>query len=59
MIESKIPQKERLIRLNDIARKQMILIQNNKSLNELQYLQNNKIIHFYNKKNKWQIKIKK
>ena len=35
-----IPQRERLIRLNNIARKQMNLLQNNKSLDNLKYIEN-------------------
>ena len=35
MIESNISQRERLIKLNDIARKQMNLLQNNKSIDNL------------------------
>ena len=38
--EMKIPQNERLIRLNNIARKQMELLKNNKSLNNLEYIEN-------------------
>ena len=40
LIEMKIPQNERLIRLNNIARKQMELLKNNKSLNNLEYIEN-------------------
>ena len=40
LIEMKIPQKERLIRLNNIARKQMELLKNNKSFNNLEYIEN-------------------
>lgn len=40
LIEMKIPQKERLIRLNNIARKQMELLKNNKSFNHLEYIEN-------------------
>jgi hypothetical protein len=36
----KIPQNERLIRLNNIARKQMTLLENNKSFNNLEYVEN-------------------
>ena len=35
LIEMKIPQSERLVRLNNIARKQMELLKNNKSFNNL------------------------
>ena len=38
--EMKIPQNERLIRLNNIARKQMELLKNNKSFNNLEYIEN-------------------
>ncbi len=41
LIEMKIPQSERLIRLNNIAKKQMELLKNNKSLKNLEYLENN------------------
>ena len=40
LIEMKIPQNERLIRLNNIARKQMELLKNNKSFNNLEYIKN-------------------
>ena len=40
LIEMKISQKERLIRLNNIARKQMELLKNNKSFNNLEYIEN-------------------
>ena len=40
LIEMKIPQNERLIRLNDMARKQMKLLKNNKSFNNLEYIEN-------------------
>ena len=36
----KIPQNERLVRLNNIARKQMELLKNNKSFNNLKYIEN-------------------
>ena len=36
----KIPQNERLIRLNNIARKQMELLKNNKTFNNLEYMEN-------------------
>ena len=39
LIKMNIPQKERLIRLNDIARKQMELFINSKSFNNLKYLE--------------------
>ena len=35
-----IPQNERLIRLNNIARKQMQLLKNNKSFGNLEYIEN-------------------
>ena len=35
-----IPQNERLIRLNNIARKQMELLKNNKTFNNLEYMEN-------------------
>ena len=38
--EMKIPQNEKLIRLNNIARKQMELLKNNKSFNNLEYIEN-------------------
>ena len=40
LIEMKIPQNERLIILNNIARKQMELLKNNKSFNNLGYIEN-------------------
>ena len=40
LIEMKIPQNERLIRLNNIARKQMELLKNNRSFNNLEYIEN-------------------
>lgn len=40
LIEMKIPQNKRLIRLNNIARKQMELLKNNKSFNNLEYIEN-------------------
>ena len=35
-----IPQNERLIRLNNMARKQMELLKNNKTFNNLEYIEN-------------------
>ena len=40
LIEMKVPQVERLIRLNNIARKQMELLKGNKSFNNLKYIEN-------------------
>ena len=40
LIKMEIPQRERLIRLNNIAKKQMNLLQNNKSLDNLKYIEN-------------------
>lgn len=40
LIEMKIPQNERLVRLNNIARKQMELLKNDKSFNNLEYIEN-------------------
>ena len=40
LIEQKISQRERLIRLNNIARKQVELLKNNRSLNKLEYIEN-------------------
>lgn len=40
LIEMKKPQNERLVRLNNIARKQMELLKNNKSFNNLEYIEN-------------------
>lgn len=40
LIEMKIPQNERLVRLNNIAKKQMDLLKNNKSFNNLEYIEN-------------------
>ena len=39
LIEMKILQSERLVRLNNIARKQMELLKNNKSFNNLEYIE--------------------
>ena len=39
LIKMKIPQNERLIRLNDIAKKQMELLNSNKSFNNLAYIE--------------------
>lgn len=40
LIEMKIPQSERLVRLNDMAKKQMELLRKNKSLENLEYIEN-------------------
>lgn len=40
LIKMKLPQNERLIRLNNIARKQMELLKNNKSFDNLEYIEN-------------------
>ena len=40
LIKMKIPQRERLIKLNNIAKKQMNLLKNNKSFGDLQYIEN-------------------
>jgi len=40
LIERKISQKERLIKLNEIARKQVELLKNSKSINNLEYIEN-------------------
>lgn len=40
LIKMKVPQAERLIRLNNIARKQMELLKGNKSFNNLKYIEN-------------------
>ncbi len=40
LIERKISQKERLIKLNEIARKRVELLKNNKSINNLEYIEN-------------------
>ena len=42
MIEMNIPQNKRLIKLNEIARRQMNLLSNNSSLSNLKYIDNNK-----------------
>lgn len=39
LIEMKISQNERLVRLNNIARKQMELLKDNKSFNNLEYIE--------------------
>ena len=36
-----ISQRERLVKLNNIARKQMELLKNNKSFNNLEYMEDN------------------
>lgn len=41
LIEMGIPQSERLVRLNDIAKKQMELLRKNKSLKNLEYIESN------------------
>lgn len=40
LIEMKIPQNERLVKLNNIAKKQMNLLKNNKSFDSLKYVEN-------------------
>ena len=40
LIEMKIPQSERLVRLNKIAKKQVEILNNNKSLDNLKYIEN-------------------
>ena len=40
LIEMGIPQSERLVRLNDMAKKQMELLRRNKSLKNLEYIEN-------------------
>ena len=40
LISMKIPQNKRLVKLNEIAKKQMELFNNNKSLNNLMYIEN-------------------
>lgn len=40
LIEIKIPQSDRLVRLNSIAKKQMELLKNNKSFKNLEYIEN-------------------
>ena len=40
LIEMGIPQSERLVRLNDMAKKQMVLLRKNKSLKNLEYIEN-------------------
>ncbi len=40
LIEMKIPQSKRLIKLNNIAKKQMELLKDNKSFNNLEYIEN-------------------
>ena len=40
LIEMDIPQSERLIRLNNVARRQMELLKNNRSFNNLEYMEN-------------------
>ena len=42
LIDMKMPQNERLVRLNNIARKQMKILKNNKSFNNLEYIEDNK-----------------
>ena len=45
LIEMQIPQNERLVRLNNIARKQMKLLKNNESFNNLEYVENKVNVH--------------
>ena len=40
LIEMKVPQSERLVRLNSIARKQIELLKDNKSFSNLKYIEN-------------------
>ena len=40
LIDMGIPQSERLVRLNDMAKKQMVLLRKNKSLKNLEYIEN-------------------
>ena len=40
LIEMKVPQSERLVRLNNIARKQIELLKNNKTFSNLKYIEN-------------------
>ena len=40
LIEMKVPQSERLIKLNNMAKRQMELLKDNKSFNNLQYIEN-------------------
>ena len=40
LIEMKLPQSESLIKLNDMARKQIELLKNNKTFNNLEYIEN-------------------
>ena len=40
LIEMKIPQRERIIKLNNIAKKQMKILKNNNSFKKLEYLEN-------------------
>jgi len=40
LIEMEIPQSERLIKLNNMAKKQMELLKNNKSFNNLESIEN-------------------
>lgn len=47
LIEDKLPQKERLIKLNNIARRQIEILNHNKNIKELENLQK----HINNKKN--------
>ena len=47
LIEDKLPQKERLIKLNNIARRQIEVLNHNKNIKELENLQK----HINNKKN--------
>lgn len=39
MIEAKVPQSERLVRLNNSARRQMKVLKDNKNIKELELLQ--------------------
>ena len=44
LIKLKIPQNERLIKLNDVARTQMEILKNNKSFSNLKYIDNDNLI---------------
>ena len=52
LIEMNLSQNERLIKLNDIARKQMKLLKNSKSFDSLKYIENKTTEDYSKDKNK-------
>ena len=52
LIEMNLSQNERLIKLNDIARKQMKLLKNSKSFDSLKHIENKTTEDYFKDKNK-------